>query len=96
MFGPIAISAGSAAVSSAAAARARAMRALAASEVEKAPPSLAVPASSWSRMASATEAGTWDPAGPSRNAAELVASAGYSARTAWTSSTRRAYGELRL
>ena len=42
-------------------------------------------------MASATAAGTWDPAGPSRNAEVLEASAGKRARTAWTSSTRRAY-----
>ena len=60
MFGPSAISAGSDAVSSAAASRARPMSAFAATDVANAPPSLAVPARSWSRMASATAAGTWD------------------------------------
>ncbi len=44
-------------------------------------------------MASATAAGTWDPAGPSRKAEELEASAGKRARTAATSSTRRAYAD---
>ena len=44
-------------------------------------------------MASATAAGTWDPAGPSRKAEELEASAGKRARTAGTSSTRRAYAD---
>ena len=96
MFGPSAISAGSDAVSSAAASRARPMSAFAATDVANAPPSLAVPARSWSRMASATAAGTWDPAGPSRNAEVLEASAGKRARTAWTSSTRRAYADAAL
>ena len=66
MLGPKAISSGSLPVSAPAAPRASATSAAVSRDVAKAPPSLAVPRSSWSRIASITTSGTCEPPGPSR------------------------------